>query len=115
MCIKPLNIINSSTGEEVRIECGKCIQCRMKKCRTWALKLYHESQYYSKMCMITLTFKPAFLFRPRIKKLEKWKTIKDENDIPRRIKTKKVVSFSTLSHKLMILITLSFLVMSMKI
>ena len=37
--------------------------------------------------MITLTFKPAFLFRPRIKKLEKWKTVKDENGIPKRIKT----------------------------
>lgn len=87
MCIKPINIINKNTGEEVRVECGKCVQCRMKKCRTWALKLYHESQYHSKMCMITLTFKPAFLFRPRIKKLEKWKTVKDESGLPKRIKS----------------------------
>lgn len=87
MCIKPIEIINQTTGENITIECGKCIQCRAKKCRTWALKLYHESKYHSKMCMVTLTFKPAFLFRYRKKKLIKYVTRRKQGEVnPERIK-----------------------------
>lgn len=72
MCINPIKIINKNTNEEQLVPCRKCILCRRKKCREWAIKLYHESQYYSKMCMITLTFRPKFLLSPKLKTLTKY-------------------------------------------
>lgn len=71
MCESPIKIVvdKGDGPEEITVSCGKCILCRRKKCREWALKLYHESQYYNKMCMVTLTFRPRFLLTP------KWKTL----------------------------------------
>lgn len=80
MCISPRQINDpKNKGEKITVNCGKCILCRRRKCREWALKLYHESQYYSKMCMITLTFRPNFLLKPKIKKLTKYHS-KRQND-----------------------------------
>lgn len=72
MCINPRKIIVNN--EEVTVSCGKCILCRRKKCRTWAIKLYNESLYHKNMCMVTLTFRPKFLLTPKIKELTKYKT-----------------------------------------
>ncbi len=72
MCINPVTIFDKEKREEIKVPCRKCILCRRKKCREWALKLYHESQYYNKMCMITLTFRPKFLLTPKIKELKKY-------------------------------------------
>lgn len=79
MCINPLTIKNPTTGEEIEVSCGKCILCRRKKCRNWALRLYHEGQYHKKMCMITLTFRPKFLLRPKYKTLYKTHTKKQKD------------------------------------
>ncbi len=88
MCINPIKIINKTTNEETLVKCGKCILCKRKKCRTWAIKLYHESQYYNKMCMITLTFRPKFLFRPMIKKLTKYHTYRKFDGSKVKVKEK---------------------------
>lgn len=78
MCINPIEIINYNTKEIKTVKCGKCILCRRKKCREWAIRLINESKYYKKMCMVTLTFKPKFLMRPIVKKLKKYHTIKNK-------------------------------------
>ena len=79
MCCNPITIIDKETGEKRKVKCGKCILCRRKKCREWAIKLYHEGMYHKKMCMITLTFRPKFLLTPKIKKLKKIKS-RRQND-----------------------------------
>lgn len=79
MCLNPIEIINKNTNEKQIVSCRKCILCRRKKCREWALKLYHESQYYKKMCMVTLTFRPKFLLTPKIKELTRYHTHKKPN------------------------------------
>lgn len=83
MCINPINVIIN--GEEKTVKCGKCILCRMKKCRNWALRLFHESQYYNKMCMITLTFRPKFLLTPKFKTLKRSHTVKEEGTTRKKI------------------------------
>ena len=88
MCINPIKIINKSTNEEIVVSCGKCILCKRRKCRTWAIKLYHESQYYSKMCMITLTFRPKFLLRPKIKELTKYHRYRQHDGTTKQVKEK---------------------------
>lgn len=88
MCINPIKIINSNTKEEVVVSCGKCILCKRRRCRTWAIKLYHESQYYNKMCMITLTFRPKFLLRPKIKELTKYHRYRQNDGTTKQIKEK---------------------------
>lgn len=92
MCINPRKLINKGTGEEITVSCGKCILCRRKKCREWAIKLYNESQYHTKMCMITLTFRPKFLFRPREKELKKYKT----KTLPTGEKIRKEIKYKTI-------------------
>lgn len=88
MCINPIKIINKNTKEEIVVSCGKCILCKRKKCRTWVIKLYHESQYYNKMCMITLTFRPRFLLTPKIKELTKYHNYKQHDGTTKKIKEK---------------------------
>lgn len=88
MCESPITIINPNTKEEVKVRCGKCILCRRKRCRTWALRLYHESLYHNKMCMITLTFRPKFLLKPKIKKITKYTTRKKNDGTKEKIKYK---------------------------
>ena len=84
MCINPRTMLVN--GEEVTVSCGKCILCKRKKCREWAVKLYNESQYHKKMCMLTLTFRPKFLLRPKLKELTKYKTRKKEDGTREKIK-----------------------------
>lgn len=89
MCENPITIYNKEKKEYIKVKCGKCILCRRKKCREWAIKLYHESQYHKKMCMITLTFKPKFLMRPIIKTLNKKITKWDKINCKKIIINKK--------------------------
>lgn len=81
MCENPITITNKNTKEKIQVACRKCILCRQKKCRDWAIKLIKEAQYHKKMCMITLTFSPKFLLRPYWVKLTKYKRIKNKKNI----------------------------------
>lgn len=87
MCESPILIRNQETKEEITVACGRCILCRRKKCRNWAIRLINESKYHKKMSMITLTFRPRFLLRPRFKTLTKYHTYK-RNGEKIRIKEK---------------------------
>lgn len=92
-CENPKEIINKETGEVMFVRCRKCVLCRQKRARDWAIRLINEAKYYKKMCMITLTFSPKFLLRPLWIKLTKYKriTIKHENGyIEKKQKSYKV-------------------------
>lgn len=64
MCLNPIKIKlkNDTTdgkykkGEEIEVNCGQCIICRMKRASDWTIKLVNESKYHMKSCFVTLTF-----------------------------------------------------------
>lgn len=73
MCQNPITIKDPNNPyNTINVKCGKCILCRRRKCRDWAIKLIKESQYHKKMCMLTLTFRLKFLLKPEIKELTKY-------------------------------------------
>lgn len=47
--------------EEIDINCGQCIGCRLKKAQTWAVRCVNELQLYDSNCFITLTYDDEFL------------------------------------------------------
>lgn len=79
-CENPIQIIHPETKELIMVPCRKCILCRQKRCRDWAIKLINEAKYYKKMCMITLTFSPNFLLKGLWAKVTKFKRIKIEHE-----------------------------------
>lgn len=50
------NNANSEYHEILKLPCGKCIGCRMKRAAEWAVRCIHESRYYDATCFITLTY-----------------------------------------------------------
>lgn len=38
------------------IDCGMCIECRIRKARDWSIRCYHEGQMHARSCFITLTY-----------------------------------------------------------
>lgn len=42
--------------EYIQVPCGRCIGCRLKYSRDWAIRCMTELQYHDKACFITLTY-----------------------------------------------------------
>jgi len=40
----------------VELPCGKCLNCRETRSAEWALRLEHESHYWTDTCFLTLTY-----------------------------------------------------------
>lgn len=59
-CTNPIKLTNKD-GEEYKVSCGKCLSCRIKKARDWAIKLNKEAKYIKEACMVTLTFDSKLL------------------------------------------------------
>lgn len=38
------------------LDCGMCIECRIRKSREWAIRCYHESKMHDRSSFITLTY-----------------------------------------------------------
>lgn len=47
---------NDSNYERITLPCSKCIQCRLKRSREWAMRCVHELEYHQKSCFLTLTY-----------------------------------------------------------
>ena len=47
---------NPNCGQEVKIPCGQCINCRLEYSRQWAMRCVHESQMHLENSFITLTY-----------------------------------------------------------
>ena len=41
---------------EVKIPCGYCLECRLKKARDWATRCFLENKYHKESCFVTLTY-----------------------------------------------------------
>lgn len=42
--------------KDIKLPCGQCIGCRLKRSVMWATRCMHEAQLYNDNCFITLTF-----------------------------------------------------------
>lgn len=69
-CKNPFNIVNPKTREIIKVPCGKCLYCRIRKRSEWALRLEHELQYWDKSVFVTLTYDDAHLPQNRSLKKE---------------------------------------------
>lgn len=45
----------------MRLPCGQCIGCRIRKARDWAVRCVHEASMHEENCFITLTYNPQTL------------------------------------------------------
>ena len=45
----------------IKIPCGQCIGCRLKRSASWAIRCVHEASLHEKNCFITLTFNNEWL------------------------------------------------------
>lgn len=41
---------------EIKLPCGYCLECRLKKARDWATRCYLENKYHEKSSFVTLTY-----------------------------------------------------------
>jgi hypothetical protein len=48
-----------SVDDILELPCGECLQCRLSRSRTWALRCLMESELYDHNCFITLTYNKA--------------------------------------------------------
>ena len=56
MCLYPLVLKNPVTKQYQQFSCGQCIQCRIAKRRSWAVRLYNEMSCHDSNKFITLTY-----------------------------------------------------------
>jgi len=42
----------------ILIDCGQCINCKLKRSKAWAIRCVHESKLHAENCFITLTYDP---------------------------------------------------------
>jgi len=43
-------------GTSLRLPCGQCIGCRMKRSEQWGMRCMHEAKMHDENCTVTLTF-----------------------------------------------------------
>ena len=65
-CRTPLRQYHAESGwsfnpakphtESRDIDCGVCIDCRIRKSRDWAIRAYHEQAMHKRSCFVTLTY-----------------------------------------------------------
>lgn len=48
MCVRPAKL-NVGKPRELRVPCGQCIECRLRRSRDWAMRCVHEMQYQESM------------------------------------------------------------------
>lgn len=41
---------------DIKIPCGQCIGCRMRRASDWTLRVMHEASLWSENCFVTLTY-----------------------------------------------------------
>lgn len=55
-CTSPVMIQDKSTGGVLYVPCGRCMDCRLARARTWALRIMHEVKSHEDSCFVTLTY-----------------------------------------------------------
>ena len=64
-CEYPRLVINPSTGEKLRVKCGKCDTCKNARGKDWCNRLIEESQHHRFGFMVNLTYEDCFLPKMR--------------------------------------------------
>lgn len=78
MCYRPVTIKNPSTGEFMKVPCGKCLDCLRKYQNQWSIRMYEE--YKSKGCkgvFFTLTYDEAHVPKNYLVDYEIYRTAPD--------------------------------------
>jgi hypothetical protein len=60
-CIKPINVKNKKTKQDMLVPCGKCYACLQKRRSHWTFRLMQEAKSSSSAKFITLTFNDDML------------------------------------------------------
>lgn len=60
-CLHPRYVLNTQTGERIRVRCGKCSACLNAKAKYWINKLVAESENHRYSFMVNLTYDNRFL------------------------------------------------------
>jgi len=47
--------------DPVKVPCGRCLSCRLKRSQEWATRCMVEARYHDENCFITLTYRPEEL------------------------------------------------------
>lgn len=53
--------IDWSDRRYIKLPCGQCTACRIKRARNWAIRCVHEASMWPLNCFITLTYDPKFV------------------------------------------------------
>ncbi len=53
-----MKLQDANPEKTVSIPCGRCMQCRIRKSREWAIRCSHEASMWKNNCFITLTLSP---------------------------------------------------------
>lgn len=71
-CVRPLKAYRAHGGQIVfsskegfsdrplELPCGQCIECRLARSRTWAVRCVHEAMCHEKNSFVTMTYSPEF-------------------------------------------------------
>lgn len=52
MCLNPIYIKSTN----IFVDCRKCPECKLKRAKEWACRLYYELKQYKNACFVTLTY-----------------------------------------------------------
>lgn len=50
------NDVKGRLYEKIQIPCSRCIECRIRKQREWAIRCYHEASLFDNNIFVTLTY-----------------------------------------------------------
>ena len=64
-CEHPRFVINPSTGDKIRVRCGKCDTCKNARAKDWCNRLIEESQHHRFGFMVNLTYSDSNIPRMR--------------------------------------------------
>ncbi|AXL15155.1 replication initiator protein [Microviridae sp.] len=53
--------LDSCSVKSIYLPCGKCLGCRIKRSKEWAIRCVHEASLYTHNCFITLTYNDEHL------------------------------------------------------
>lgn len=80
--LRPRRLLNKAPEWMVEVPCGQCMDCRLEKSRTWAVRIMHEAQMHERNSFLTLTYDEEHLpedgslkvedFQDFMKRLRHW-------------------------------------------
>lgn len=60
MCVRPAHL-RGYAEQGMRVPCGQCIECRLRRSRDWAMRCMHEASLHEENWFLTLTYADEYL------------------------------------------------------